>query len=300
LLPIKQDGTQVIQWKSLVWVLLMLASAFSFAADSQQQTIDQRVSELDEPLYTPFTERYMLDEIRQLRIDLERQGANLKSELASRYVDVSNTAVRYATDTVTNFFYLIAATSSILVILGWTSIKDFRRQARSLANKEVSKLIATYEGRLKQLEKQLKAKSDVIEENREAIETTNEIQSFWMRAAQTDNPRQQLHWYDEILRIRPFDPDALSYKADAALELNHPDWAINLCDQCLKVDPNHAHAHFQMACAYAQVDEPTKAIEHLQTAIEQDGIYRNLAVEEAMLKPIKEHTEFQQLLNPES
>lgn len=290
----------MIKTQYLVMVLILLWAPLSFAADSQSQTVDQRIDELDEPLYTPFTERYLLDEVRSLRVDLERQGANLRSELASRYVDVSNTAVRYATDTVTNFFYLIAATSSILVILGWTSIKDFRRQARSLANKEVSKLISTYEARLKQLEKQLQAKSDVIEENREAIEMTNEIQSLWMRAAQTDNPRQQLHWYDEILRIRPFDPDALSYKADAALELNHPDWAINLCDQCLKVDPDHAHAHFQMACAYAQVGQADRAIDHLQLAVEQEVDYRNLAREETMLEPLRDNVEFQHLLNPEA
>ena len=63
---------------------------------------------------------------------------------------------------------------------------------------------------------------------------TQEIQSLWFRAQRDSSPACKITVYDAFLKLRADDCEALTYKADAVLELNEPQWAINLCQQALK------------------------------------------------------------------
>src|SRR5690606_13473613 len=108
------------------------------------------------------------------------------------------------------------------------------------------KLIEVYEERLQGIEKQLTQKSRHIDANREEIERTQELHSLWLRAAQESVPANKIAVYDQILALKPSDCEALTYKADAVLELGEPQWAVNLCQQALAIDSDNAHAFYQL------------------------------------------------------
>lgn len=134
----------------------------------QRQELRAHVEQLDEPLYNPFIERYMIDEIKALRSELERQRTEMIQEITDRELKVANASISYATDTVTYFFYLIAAASSILLIVGWSSIREIRDRVQNIADEKVSKLVKEYEERLNRVEKELLRKSRIIQENQHA------------------------------------------------------------------------------------------------------------------------------------
>lgn len=145
--------------KKLVYVVgvffpLMLSAAP--AASANDEAVDAAINELSEPLYSPFIERYMLDEIRNLRIDMERAHREMAAEVVDRELSAADKAVSYATSTVTYFFYLIAAVSSALVLIGWNSIRDIKDKVHKVANEQVAELVEEYEKRLRTIEKQLK------------------------------------------------------------------------------------------------------------------------------------------------
>src|SRR5690606_9634304 len=96
----------------------------------------------------------------------------------------------------------------------------------TLADEEVRKLVTVYEKRLHGIEKQLTLKTRHIDANREQIEQTQELHSLWLRAAQENTPANKISVYDQILTIKPGDCEALTYKADAVLELGEPQWAV--------------------------------------------------------------------------
>jgi hypothetical protein len=107
--------------------LLLSISVFSTADDTSPETdqdkeLTSTVNKLEEPLYTPFIERYMLDELKALRTEMFLQKNDLQKQILDREHQSVDRAVTYATNTVTYFFYLVAAASSILVIVGWTHI----------------------------------------------------------------------------------------------------------------------------------------------------------------------------------
>ncbi|WP_444897278.1 TPR end-of-group domain-containing protein [Microbulbifer sp. SSSA005] len=283
---------------SLCALLFLFTSATSISQEAEEKKKDSAQSEVDtleKPLYTPFVERYMLDEIKQLRID----QANAKQELIQQIVDREHNsvdrAVAYATDTVTYFFYLIAAATSILVLVGWRSFQDIKERVHSLADEEISKLVQEYEKRLEVIEKQLQQKTQHIEENREEIELTQEVQSLWLRAQQESSVANKIAIYDEILRLRHEDVEALTYKADAVLEINEPQWAANLCHQALGIDPDNSHAFYQLACAHTAMGQFDEALRYLAEAIKRRESYRDEILVDSALQPLAESEVFEEL-----
>lgn len=282
----------------LFFALAMGASAQD--ATSAQEQAEAHVEELQEPLYSPFVERYVLDELRQLRMDMATQRVEILQQIVDRHVESVDKGVNYATNTITYFFYLIAGVSSLLVLVGWTSIRDIKERMGTVADEEVRKLVEIYEARLQGIEKQLTQKTQHIELNREEIERTQEIHSLWLRAGQESVPANKIAIYDHILSIKPGDCEALTYKADAVLELGEPQWAVNLCQQALAIDSDNAHAFYQLACAHTALNHYDEAIHYLQQTLARVESYRDQIVQDPALKPLADLPGFRELLGQRS
>ncbi|WP_084646224.1 TPR end-of-group domain-containing protein [Marinimicrobium agarilyticum] len=283
----------------LAALLLLCVSVSVVAQDDPEAEARQRVAEdidqLEEPMYSPFIERYMLDELKQLRIDLSNQRAELIQQVVDRELNSVDRGVTYATNTVTYFFYLIAAVSSILVLLGWNSLRDIKEKMSTLADEEVGKLVNAYEVRLRGIEKQITQKSMHIDANREEIERTQEIHSLWLRANQEQASANKIAIYDQILTIKPDDCEALTYKADVVLELGEPQWAVNLCQQALSIDSDNAHAFYQLACAHTSLGHYEEGIHFLAEALNRAESYRESLMQDPALFPLHDLPGFQEL-----
>ncbi|WP_347331391.1 TPR end-of-group domain-containing protein [Marinimicrobium locisalis] len=283
--------------------LLLCASVSVFGQQDEpdseaRQRVAEDIDKLEEPMYSPFIERYMLDELKQLRIDLSNQRADLIQQVVDRELNSVDRGVTYATNTVTYFFYLIAAVSSLLVLLGWNSLRDIKEKMSNLADEEVSKLVNAYEVRLRGIEKQITQKSLHIDANREEIERTQEIHSLWLRANQEQASANKIAIYDQILAIKPEDCEALTYKADVVLELGEPQWAVNLCQQALAIDSDNAHAFYQLACAHTSLGHYEEGIHFLAEALNRAESYRESLMQDPALFPLHDLPGFQELVGP--
>ncbi|MGZ0657595.1 TPR end-of-group domain-containing protein [Coraliomargarita sp. W4R53] len=293
---------RIFEKLSFIFLLVITGVLSSSAQDSSagQEALESSYSEsvesLQEPLYTPFIERYVLDDLKSLRSELAAQKHELMQQILDREHNSVDRAVAYSTDTVTYFFYLIAGVSSILVIMGWSSMRDVQKRIQAAAEGRVTKLIDVYETRLEKLERLVKLKTQHIEENREEIERTQDIQALWLRAGQENSPAQKIAIYDEILKYNNLDVEALTYKAHSVLHLNEPQWAANLCSQALKIDSENSQAHYQLARAYTSLNMHDEAINSLQQAIRFTESYRGELENDEALKPLADLPEFQELL----
>jgi hypothetical protein len=265
------------------------------AAKRQDIKAAEVVENLDKPLYSPFVERYVLDELRNVRADLAAQRVELVQMVVDRELNSVDRGVTYATNTVTYFFYLIAGVSTIMVLVGWTSIREIKDRVETLADEKVSKLVAEYEHRLRSIETQLNQKSLSIEENREEIALTQELQSLWLRAGQENLPANKIPIYDQILKLRGDDCEALSYKADACLEVGEPQWAANLCHQALAIDADNTHAFYQLACAYTVLEKYEEAGHYLKRALQGTEDYKEAALNDPALASLRERPGFNEL-----
>ncbi|MDX1757002.1 MAG: tetratricopeptide repeat protein [Marinobacter sp.] len=296
--------TPITVFGLLVFLLTVLTVRPVLAQDSEPEKADasdvaERIETLEEPLYNPFVERYLLDEVKSLRSDLQNTRAELIEKVVDKELSVADKTMSYATDTVTYFFYLIAGATSILVVIGWNSIRDMRHQLTTLAEKRVNELVIEYEKRLKAIEEQLQQKSDIIQQNQDEIERTNEVHSLWLKASQETSQQNKIAAYDQILDLRPDDVEALSYKADAVLELQEPLWAISLCLRALKLAPDNGHAHYQLACAYAEIGRWEDAVNTLARAIDISEAYRDDASVDPSFSRLRDYENFRALVFPE-
>mgnify|MGYP000040051588 FL=1 len=268
--------------------LLYPIKAISNDAQATDKDAASHINQLKEPLYNPFIERYLVDEVKALRIDMHKLEVSLTKEVVDREIRTVDKVTSYATDTITYFFYLIAGVSSVLVMLGWTSIRDIKDKVHHLADAKVNAIVGSYEERLDQMEKALNKKSGGIQQAQKTLERHQEIHTLWLKAAQENSSNNKISIYDQILEIDPENVEALTYKADEALEINEPIWAINLCQNALKLDPENAHAFYQLAGAYSLLNKIPEALNYLE---------KNIQLSEGNIEQIKEDPVFKNLLD---
>ncbi|WP_369856077.1 hypothetical protein [Candidatus Thalassolituus haligoni] len=270
------------------------AEGVSISADEKAATT---INHLQAPLYTAFTERYILDEVKNLRQMLADARVEFTEKVVEREFQVADRALTYATDTVTYFFYLIAGASTLLVLVGWNSLRDIKERVGAYANDEVKRITDSYEARLDKLELELHSKSRHIAAAQEEIELTNEIHSLWLKASQESSPQSKITIYDQILLLRPDDVEALTYKADAALLLGQAQWASRLANKALDIDPENSHAMYQRACAHAESGYIDEALQDLEQAINQSETLRLQARDDSSFAAMAEHEQFLMLVS---
>jgi len=256
-----------------------------FAAEKPEQS----------PLSKPLIERYILDELKSLRVEQERFEATVQVSVAKAQMEQTDRAARYITDTIGNIFYLIAGATSLLFFAGWNSLRDIRKKTEQIIEDRVHIITERYNETFEVLQKKLTEQAEKILVNQKKIYDTQLIHSLWMRANLETNLQSKIDIYDEILTLNTLDPEVYAYKADAVLDLDEFEWALNLSNKALEIDPEYGYAFWQRACANAQLGNKSEAIIDLKTAL---GISPNLKeeiVHELSFEPLKEMDEFQEL-----
>lgn len=270
--------------------LLIISIVLSFSVFSAEKYSESDL--LDRPLM----ERYILDELKSLRQEQQDLERKLTVQITDRELDVADKSLNYANVTVTYFFYIIAGVASLVALIGWQSLKDIKQNTKEMADARLDKITKEYEKKFLALERDLKRKTRIISENNREIEIINEVHNLWLRAQNAQTAEQKIEVYDEILKIRPGDLEALTYKADAAMEIREYHWAMSLCNRVLEVDDSNAHALYQRACAYSRLGAEEQAIYDLQRSIEGSASLKELAAEEPDFEMLRGNPKFEAMI----
>jgi hypothetical protein len=186
----------------LLFIVFIGASSAVQAADKNTTTLDEQqqreLAQLKEPMYKPLLERYILDELKSVRQDQQKLREDLTKQVTHAQLDTADRALTYTTDTINNVFFIITATASILVLVGWNSLRDVKNKVEDIVNTRVSVITDEYEDRLKILEEKLRVRSEEILSNQERISITNEVHSLWMRANLESDIANKIEIFDEI------------------------------------------------------------------------------------------------------
>ena len=168
-------------FRNILVILIIMLSGSNINLYAQQKT-DSSEEIKNKPLYKPFIERYILDELKQLRQDHSTLRAEVTEKVANAKLDSSDRVIRYTADTTNIIFYIITAAASILVFLGWKSLRDIKDNVESITSEKLSALTKKYENRLNELENKLKNRSDQIIATQVDVSNSNLRHSLWMRA----------------------------------------------------------------------------------------------------------------------
>lgn len=276
--------------KLFLGILLLSLPALLLAQNTS------KVDSIEQPLYKPFIERYILDEIKILRQENQSLRAQVTKQIAEAKLESSDRAINYTTSTINNIFYIITAAASLLVLLGWRSLNDIKNSLKSDMAKKIETLTADYENRLQQIEIKMTERSKVIIETQQDITNTNSIHSLWMRAGLEKSEEDKISIYDEILNIKPNDIEAMTYKADALLEIGEVRWALNLSNTAIEHDDEYSLAYWQRACAYAKLDKPNEALKDLVKALDLSDTLQDELLNEKHFESLHDNKSFKLLI----
>lgn len=282
---------------SVLFVCLTLFSGIVNSAEKQPasptaQQEQQALQQLKEPMYKPLMERYILDELKAVRQDQQKLREDVTKQVTHAQLDTADRALTYTTDTINNVFFIITATASILVLVGWNSLRDVKNKVEDIVNTRVSVITDEHEDRLKILEEKLRVRSEEILSNQERISVTNEVHSLWMRANLESDFANKIEIFDEILNRKPEDVEAIAYKADALLEINETAQAIELCNQAIDIDSDYGYAYWQRACAYALTHKHADALADIKMALEYSPNLRNELLHESAFASLHDNDSF--------
>ncbi|QSX35489.1 hypothetical protein JYB87_11235 [Shewanella avicenniae] len=279
----------------MIRFLSLLLLTMTFTAPAVETPEPQAYSQ--QSIYDkPLMERYVLDELKSIRQDQQSLELRVTQQITDRELAVADKSMNYANVTVTYFFYLIAAAASLIALVGWQSLRDIRVNTQKMANQKLEEIAGRYEKKFQDMERELKRKSRIITENNREIERINEIHNLWIRAQHSQTPEQKIEIYNEILKIRPGDLEALTYMADAAMEMGEYHWALSICNRVLEVDQQNANALYQRACAYTKLGADEQAISDLELAVDFSASLSEAAKEEKDFEALHGYQRFDQII----
>lgn len=255
----------------------------------------QTQEEPKEP-FEPLIQRYILDELKEIRIDHHRLRADTEKRIARAEVENTDRSARYITDTVGNIFYIIAAATSILIFSGWNSMRDIRKKTEETIELKIEKITSKYNEELESLQKKLTEQSEKIIVNQNKIYSTQLIHSLWMRANLETNPQAKIDIFDEILALNTNDAEVYAYKADAVLDLDEYEWALNLSNKAIQIDKDYGYAYWQRACANAKLNNLKEVITDLEIALKKSHNLKDELESEPSFESIKNTPEFQEMI----
>ena len=252
---------------------------------------------LKEILERPLMERYVLDELKDLRIENMKLRIQVEKRITKNEVGQTDRAARYMTDTIGNIFYLIAAATSVLIFAGWNSFRDIRIKTESIVEERLNIITKKYNEKMEKLQEEMTLQSEKILDNQNKIYNTQYIHSLWMRSNLETNPQSKIDIYDEIININPDDAEVYAYKADAVLDMDEYEWALNLSNKAIEIDPEYGYAYWQRSCANAVLHNNNEAIADLLIAIKQAPNLKDEIEGEELFENLKEIEEFKDLLS---
>jgi tetratricopeptide (TPR) repeat protein len=251
---------------------------------------------VDDPLYEPFIERYILDELRSLRNEQEQFKAVVSEKVAHARIDATDRSVKYTTDTVNNIFFIITAAGSLLVIIGWRSLNDIKQNVEKIVENKITDITDRYQERLNNLEAKAQKRADQIIDAQEEISRTNTLHSLWMRANLDTNPQNKITILDEIIELNPNDVEATTHKAEAVLELGESEWALNLSNTAIKYDADYGYAYWQRGCSYAELGDKDNALADIKTALDKSPDLRTELLNEKCFNSLRDEPDFQDIV----
>lgn len=218
-------------------------------------------------------------------------------DITDRELSVADNSLNYANVTVTYFFYIIAGVASLIAFIGWQSLREIKTNTIKLAAEQLHTIADQYKATFKALEQNLKRKSRIISDNNREIDIVNEVHTLWLHANGAQTPEQKIEVYDESLTIRPGDLEALTNKADAAMEMREFNWALSLCNRVLEVDPTNCHALNQRACVLSCLGIEDRAMSDLEKAIGSSASFKEVAIQEVDFNSLRYNPKFEALIS---
>lgn len=274
------------------WIIFsFLLGSWAYAQSGGTIFVSASGTELIVPKEIDWTQRFILTELKELRIDLEGLKREINKDLNERELKTVDRALAYSGNTV-NFLWLIltmAVTGFGLV--GWKTMRDVRENLSKNFEREVQKRVRQEQKKLevfmKTFEEEQLAQSQEILKNQEYLHKKQETAFYWSQFNREDDPVHKLEFLDNIAAAGLEADELYIYVERAAIYINLGLWdkALEMAEKWLEIESENISLLEKKAQSLMMLDQADEALRVVTNIL----VMKPSAFEEIISNPVFEN-----------
>ncbi len=244
-----------------------------------------------------WTQRFILNELKELRIQLESTRRELNEELNQRELATVDRALSYSGNTVNFLWLIITMAVTGFWLVGWRTMKDVRENLTTNFEKEVQKRVKAEQRKLEEFMKkfeqdQLQQSQDILK-NQEFIQQKQEAWYLWSQYNREENPSSKLDLLEKIAFIGLEEDEILIHteKSGIYLELALWDKVIESADKWLEISGDNTTLLYNKASALVMLEQKDEAVKVLSNVIWVNPSMKDEILEDVMFENIQSDLE---------
>lgn len=264
-------------------ILFFIISIFCFSFYSTSFALENTNSQSGE-VYIPdeidWTQRFILTELKELRIDQETIKREIYQYLQDREIGVIDKALWYSANTVNFFFVLLTILVAGFWVVWWKTIWDIKNATKQSMDRETKKIISQFQEKIEELEKEQK------------------INIFWRQYNTSESDKEKINILDRIYFLKPDSQFVTIEKSNVYLSMWLYDKVIELTEPIVAWEraKHQPQAFYNRACAFNGMWDKENTILAINNLISLSPDYRETIQESEYLSNIMKNPKVKELL----
>ena len=259
-------------YKIIILSIFLTLTGFVFADEAEEEIaetiINKKTSEFILPDNLNLTDRFILTEQKELRIDLEKLKRELIMEVQNRELSSVDRALSYSANTINFFFVFLSVIIMGLGVIGWKTLSDTKNSIKEQMEKRVEVIINNFQKKIKELEIQQK------------------VNVLWRQYYSSESNTEKLEIMKKIEEIKPLSKDLKIERSNIYLEMGTYDKVIELCTEILEEDFDCPQAIYNRAFSYAVLKKYQESKEDVQHLLSVSPDYQRTLEEEDVFEKV--------------
>ncbi len=268
--------------KKILLILTFFIFSFLnvFSAEITNEEIYETSSWVIIPDEIDWTDRFILTELKELRIDQETLKREIYQDIQAREMSTIDKALWYSANTVNFFFVLLTILIAWFWVVWWKTIGDIKNATKASMDRETTKIISQFQNKIEELEKEQK------------------INILWRQYNTSDSDKEKINILDRIYFIKPESQFVTIEKSNVYLSMWLHEKVIELTDPIVTWDraKHQPHAFYNRACSFNAMGDKENAIAALNNLVTLAPDYRDMIQESEYLSNLMRNAKVKEIL----
>jgi len=258
--------------KFLLWLLLWFTIVWNVYGNisEEEEIIEKNEEKIIIPDEITWTDRFILTELKELRIWQEEVKREIYTEIQNRQLETVDKALSYSANTVNFFFVIITIILMWFWVVWWRTIWDIKKSTKESMDRETKKIIVNFENQIAELEKEQK------------------INIFWRQFNTADSDVEKMSMLDRIYNLKPDSQYVSIERWNVYLSMWLFEKVLEVTETVISWErtKHQPNAFYNRACAYHWLWNIEKVISEISYLLQLAPEYKDIILESEYLEPI--------------
>jgi len=238
-----------------------------FSGFSQEITKKEQ-KEIIVPTELDWTERFILSEQKEIRIDVERLRREIYQEIHEMELSTVDKALSYSSNTLNYFFIFLTIIITALGVIGWRTLADTKKVIKENMEKEVQKTVFKFQKKIEHLEK------------------SQEINILWRQYYSSESNNDRLEYLKKLEDLTNYSMLTMIERSNVYIDMEEYEKVISICNDILEEDQDTTQALYNRGFAYAGLDDDDKSLEDLNYLLKISPDYEDTIKEDEIFNKV--------------